>query len=509
MKRALIAHTFLLAAFPIIFLYQFNIAEVTFSQILPFLFASLIVALALFFIMRFFLKSSVKASLAVSVFLIQFFSFGHVAEATKTWKPAGLDNELALSVIWIIGSGVTVLFLARTKWTLCDVSRILNVVAVTIILISLFSIGLDTYATTNLEELPGPSRDLAAIKHLPVDMNKPDIYYIILDSYPSETSIKTVYNYDNSNFYDYLEKRGFYVARQSHSNYIQTYLSLASSLNMEYINYLAKKLGTQTESKKIPLEMLMNNRVAQFLKNNGYTFVHVRSSWTSTDYNKYADLQINSGYGSEFEIIMMQTTGLRLAETWFGLIKDTARAKTLAIFDNVPKVAKLREPTFTFAHIVPPHPPYFFGANGEPVKRTKFKLKGRVWAQRDKYIAQLKFVNKKAKLMIDKIIANSASPPIIIVQGDHGPASLIYSDKSHGWNNPSQEQLKERTKILSAYYLPGKKNVGLYPSITPVNSFRLIFNAYFKTNFKTLPDKTFYSIYKTPYLFNEITDQVR
>ena len=495
--------------FPIIFLYQYNIAEVSFNQIFPFLFASLSVAVVLFFLTRLLLKTNVKAGLAVSVFLVQFFSFGHIAEATKSWKPAGLDNELALSIIWVSIAVSTLLFLTRTKWELCDVSRILNAIAVTLILISLFNIGMDTYTTLGAKELAGAEKDLAAIEDLPTDMKKPDIYYIILDSYPSETNIKTVYGYDNSDFYEDLEKRGFYVASQSHSNYVQTYLSLASSLNMEYINYLAKRLGTKTDSKKIPLEMLKNNKVAGFLKKNGYTFVHVRSSWIATDYNKHADLQINSGYGSEFMIIMLQTTGLRLAETWFGMIKDSARAKTLAIFSNIPKVAKLSEPTFTFAHIVPPHPPYFFGADGGLVKRTKFKMKGRVWSERDKYIDQLKFVNRKVKVMIDKIIADSESPPIIIVQGDHGPASLIYTDKDHGWNNPSQEQLKERTQILSAYYLPGKRRAGLYPSITPVNSFRKIFNAYFDADFKILPDKTYYSIYQAPYLFKDITDQVK
>lgn len=509
MRRTQIAHTFLLAAFPILFLYQFNIAEVSFSQVSPFLFATLFVALALFIIMRFLLKDSVKASLAVSVLLVQFFSFGHIAEATKNLKPAGLDNELVLSIIWFIVAVAALTFLAKTKWTLCDVSRILNAIAVTLILVSLFNIGSDAYGTKDFASLSGPTRDIAAINRLPADTKKPDIYYIILDSYPSEANIKSVYNYDNSSFYDYLEKRGFYVAAQSHSNYTQTYLSLASSLNMEYINFLSKRLGTQTENKKVPLEMLKNNKVAQLLKKNGYTFVHVRSSWSATDYNKYADLQINSGYGSEFTVIMLQTTGLRLAETWFGVIKDSARSKTLSIFSNVPKIAKLREPTFTFAHIVPPHPPYFFGENGEKVKKSNFELKGKVWSERDKYIGQLKFVNKKVKVMIDDIIANSASPPIIIVQGDHGPASLIYTDENHGWNNPTQKQLKERTKILSAYYLPGKRDVGLYPSITPVNSFRLIFNSYFKTNFKTLPDKTYYSTYQSPYLLKEVTNLVR
>ena len=74
--------------------------------------------------------------------------------------------------------------------------------------------------------------------------------------------------------------------------------------------------------------------------------------------------------------------------------------------------------------------------------------------------------------------------PIIIIQGDHG----LFSSN-----------LDWRFGILNAYYLPGHNDL-LYPKITPVNTFRLIFNSYFGTDYQLLPDISYYS--DLPYLYN-------
>ncbi|MCK4268402.1 MAG: hypothetical protein KAX16_06185 [Actinomycetia bacterium] len=510
-KNKLSAHTFLLAAFPILFLYQYNIDETSIDEVLPFILMSLATTLVLFFVARFFLKDASKAALAISAFLILFFSYGHVAQSTRRWNPAGIDNEIILMILFVFLVIGAVGLLAKTQRNLDNFSNIFNVTAAALIATSLVNIGLAQIQGLSVDQ--GPVNQSSSKSAKVIDLedipSRPDIYYIVLDSYPSESNIREVYKYDNHDFFDYLEKKGFYVASKSRSNYVQTYLSLASSLNMQYINDLGDTLGTETKSLAKPKMMLRNNKAMMFLKDRGYKFVHVRSGWTGTDYNKYADIQINSGYGSEFATTLLGTTALRFLDSQIGLVEKGARARILSIFENVPKVSRITEPTFTFAHIVPPHPPYFFGAKGEHVKRVRFKLKGRVWAEKDKYIDQVRFVNEKVKVMIDTIIANSDIPPIILLQGDHGPASSIYTDKKGNWRNPTDRQLKERTGILNAYYLPGGKDAQLYPTISPVNSLKYVFNAYFDANFERLPDETFYSNYQKPYLFKNIDDRIR
>ena len=90
--------------------------------------------------------------------------------------------------------------------------------------------------------------------------------------------------------------------------------------------------------------------------------------------------------------------------------------------------------------------------------------------------------------MVKGIIENSDIPPIIILQGDHGP--------SH-FDNAS------RMGILNAYYFPDAK-AGLYPLITPVNTFRLLFQTYFGEDLKLLEDVSYYSEYPEAYQFEII-----
>ena len=83
--------------------------------------------------------------------------------------------------------------------------------------------------------------------------------------------------------------------------------------------------------------------------------------------------------------------------------------------------------------------------------------------------------------MIDALIENSNIPPVIIIQGDHGPLPDLTED-------PSQ-----RIPILNAYYLPGiKTDKLLYPYISPVNSFRVVLNSYFGQNLHLLEDKSYF-----------------
>jgi hypothetical protein len=110
------------------------------------------------------------------------------------------------------------------------------------------------------------------------------------------------------------------------------------------------------------------------------------------------------------------------------------------------------------------------------------------------------FLNNALLPVIDSIIANSATPPIIILQGDHGPG--MYTN----WESVDETCLLERFSILNAYFLPGLDNHVLYPGISPVNTFRLILGEYFNADLPLLQDKRFFSTRTTPYNFIDVTD---
>ena len=69
--------------------------------------------------------------------------------------------------------------------------------------------------------------------------------------------------------------------------------------------------------------------------------------------------------------------------------------------------------------------------------------------------------------------------------------------------------MKEVFAILNAYYMPEGKDKYLYPEITPVNTFRVIFNSYFGTEFDMLPDKNYFTKPHRPYRYYEVTERVQ
>jgi hypothetical protein len=167
------------------------------------------------------------------------------------------------------------------------------------------------------------------------------------------------------------------------------------------------------------------------------------------------------------------------------------RDRSMNVFNKLDDIARMPEPTFAYLHVILPHPPFVFGPNGEPTDPADF------WNENQQYPAdlyakgyqnQLTFLNNKVLEAVDTIFANSDVPPIIVFQGDHGP-----------WLQTKEK----RMQILNAYYLPGNEDK-LYPTISPVNTFRLIFNSYFGGNYDMLPDISYFSPVPKLYEFSEI-----
>ena len=198
-----------------------------------------------------------------------------------------------------------------------------------------------------------------------------------------------------------------------------------------------------------------------------------------------------------------------------GDIYSRYRMHTMFTLNKLGKVALEHQgPKFIFAHIGQPHPPFIFGPDGEPVRlESRFNdhdgsmliRPGRLTAEqyRKHYRDQLIFLNKQMERVIDEILANSSQPPILLVFGDHGPRSKL------DWESAEKTDVKESFSILNAYHLPGNGKELLYPEISPVNSFRVIFNHYFGTRLDLLPDRSFFSTASQLYKFQDVTDRVR
>jgi hypothetical protein len=182
-------------------------------------------------------------------------------------------------------------------------------------------------------------------------------------------------------------------------------------------------------------------------------------------------------------MILYKTTALYPVGAMLGIDSRSEKQKRIPyIFEKLAEVPNMKEPTFVFAHMQLPHPPYVFDRDGT------FVTRGEV-AKRDNktnYVNQLMFTNGKMKELIDLLLSRSEVPPIIVVQADEGPYPPGFR-----LMHATDGELQMKYGILNAYYLPGAEQNVLYPSITPVNTFRIIFNIYFNTDFELLPDKRY------------------
>ncbi|NQS89708.1 hypothetical protein HQ584_07975, partial [Patescibacteria group bacterium] len=419
----------------------------------------------MFYLLSFIFKDKEKAGLITSLSVFLFFSYGHFVNLLEgfclvIWRFTFGPNRFLLllsGLIFVLG----VYFVVRARRGLRNLTNFLNVVAVSLVVISLIKIGgyeLKTMITwhdrTTAEDAGTGLMDLKKPAMLP------NIYYIILDGYAGAEILRDMYSYDNTEFMEFLRQKGFYVADKSRSNYVQSELSLASSLNFEYLNDLANRVGVESDNRKPLINMIKNNRVVHFLKQYGYVFVAFSSGYSGTEIRN-ADIYLTKGWIlNEFQNELVNTTPIPvlLDKLRINSIQhDLHRKKILYGLDHLADTCKLETPIFVFIHIIAPHPPFVFGEHGEAINRDiRFSLtdfpcrKGknvdeRINNYRKEYKEQLIFINSKLEKMIDDIISYSHLPPVIILQADHGPNSMMIFNRKE----TRDRAFKERTSILN------------------------------------------------------------
>jgi hypothetical protein len=337
--------------------------------------------------------------------------------------------------------------------------------------------------------------------------SRPDIYYIILDAYGRDDVLYGLYGLDNQPFLDYLRGKGFYVASESHSNYVQTVFSIPSSLSYTYINPPQEGVN----GLEYFLDLVEDNQIMKDLKGCGYLTVAIESGFYFTEHpgtdiyfsnkdvlNSFEDLLLA---GSPWQVIADQLNLQPVEQSY-----KAHRQRVLYSFEQLGELYKMPGPKIVFAHIVSPHPPFVFDARGRPVEpawgysvNDGDDFKGDLDYYRAGYAMQVQFVNHKLEQAIDALLENSPAPPVIILQGDHGSGSRL------DWDSPANTCLWERTSILNAYYLPGNGMSMLYPSVSPVNSFRVVLDAYFGANLSLLPDRTYFTSHRLERQSIEIT----
>ena len=430
-----------------------------------------------------------RAAFLTTLLEVLFFSYGHVYNLL-TEKFSNFDFTRWLQVGWLILAVVAVLW---AKWKSPSPAA-LNVIALGLVITSLsqLNFGFDSRG----KYVSHVAAQNAPLQDLKLPQNPPDVYYFILDMYTRADLMKSAYDYDNYGFLNALEKRGFYVGQCSQSNYPRTEISLASSLNLSYLQDLDPKFNDPNSTARRHLwDALKHNAARYQLESLGYKTISFANGfpWSEwDDVNMFLTPPPFSSGMTEFETLFMQTTAARTLQDfgWIDLDQISGqnyRDRDMLVFNSMKRIANMQGPKLVYVHLILPHPPFVFGPDGKYTDPANFWNAKKLYPA-DKfevgYTNQVTFLDGKLLEMIDTILSESKVPPIIILQGDHGP-----------WLQPNPQHFF----ILNAYYLPGHEK-DLYPTISPVNSFRLVFNDYFGGKYEMLKDKTYFS--PVPKLYN-------
>lgn len=457
---------------------------------------TLLIAAAAWALLTLLSRSLKRGALLVSAGLLVFFSAGHIHGALAKILPAADAVVMGLLVLVWLGLAAFVLL----KKPAADQATFrVNIIALVLLVMPLvqtlqYQISSGPKEQPKTEAPAQPARTLT-----PFQKMLPDVYYIILDEYAHQDALKETFGYDNSEFLNALKAMGFYIAEESFCNYMRTTLSIPSSLNMQYLDFLTAQAGRHSTDTRIPFAMVRSNRVAQTFKQLGYQYVMTDSGISPMDNSPLADKVFSFTGTDEFTSLLAQATLLKGAASDF--IHEQSRNRHLFNFKAIKTIPEIEGPTFAFLHINMPHSPFVFDRNGNPSTSRKVEFKPTDYGPEyhKHYLDQLIYTNKITLELLQAILSKSERTPIIIIQADHGLTP------EGGWQN-TPEFVRLRGKILNAYLVPPVMREKLYPSITPVNSFRLLFKTIFKAPIDLLEDRIYYSHNEDkPYVFTDVT----
>ncbi len=241
----------LLAIYPVLAMLAFNDSQARLSVGLRPLLICLAAAVAVFAILRLLLHSWSRAALLTSLLVTWFFVYGHLYTQLKPLTGLGRHRFLfpVYTLVWL----VLTWRILRSKNSFTGAIPILNWISLGLVVLAVGQITIYS-AQLRLAQLNQPKSARQSSLINPANISKlPDIYYIILDTYTRGDTLQTYFHFDNQPFLDRLKAMGFYVATCSRSNYTSTETSLASSLNLNYLQALSPTFASgSTDQSALP-----------------------------------------------------------------------------------------------------------------------------------------------------------------------------------------------------------------------------------------------------------------
>jgi len=468
----------LVASYPIIYLYSQNVQIVSSSQLVLPISIAWTGSLVLWGIFSLIAKDTRKGGIISAVFVVFFFAYGHIFDWVAAISALDVKHRHFLPIVLFI-AGYIGYFIAKAKKpelikNIFKVSCVVVAVLLIVNIVPIVPIELQK-SRMGIHRANGSSGTTPGIANSTADY--PDIYYIVLDEYSSFDTLENVWGYDNSEFKDFLESKGFFVAENSRTHSLDTLLVMASILNMKYID-----ADTDTLEK---FSLINDNEVMRLLSAKGYTTVAIDG--ITIPYRNKGNIQsdyyfdprelttdnpisnIDYGFfGFTFKNTMVKPFWFVFEPKIIDRV-DWYRMAILYEFDQITRLYDISSPKFVYAHMMVPHTPFVFDKDGNKIDwidRSNYRDK-------NIYLEQLIFTTKKVEETVDSLLKQypESKPPVIIIQSDHGLRYLHAGVEEYMPKNESY-------RILNAFLLPGYDYSNLDDDIAPVELLPLVIDYY-------------------------------
>lgn len=501
-------HPVLLAAYPVLFLFSENLTEVALGETFQPILRAAAIAIGITLVAGLLLRDIRRGALVASALVGVWFTFGHLEDLLT---PMGVSRDVLL--VGCVGFVAVVLVAAIVlrRSAIARLTTAANVIAVLLVVMTLVSIVPYQLSRGTIAAGAGAPADRPA----PAPGSR-DIYFLVFDRYGNAEAMRDVADAEDA-LTPWLAEQGFVIAPHARANYGRTALSLAATLNLRHLDDIVARMGPDSDDATPINDLLADNAVGRFLQERGYRFVQIGSWFAPTRESRIADENPVLTVRTDFGTLLDSTTLGPVVDELRGIDAPPAhhllhRAAALFGFNELDRVSAEPGPKFVFAHILLPHEPYVFAANGEYSELSEDDSKYSSEAQR----AQQAFTDDRIRGIVSSLLAvPEERRPIIIVGSDEGPYPDRYLRDQQGfdWATATDEELVTKYGVLLAMYLPGEPPADTpepYPDMSVINTFPIVLDRYFGADIPLLPDTSYTSrSWRRPYDLTDVTERLR
>ncbi len=418
-----------------------------------------------------------------------FFSYAALRDFSRSvfesvdWPIPPFAGFIAVSVLLL---GATVRFRAVEKLQIAAVTFCLAAAALA--LVSLLTAALRVDGRAHAEFAANAVAAGAA-----QSARGPNVYYVILDSYPGSRGLREFAGIDNSEFMARMTARGFVDRSTERSNYLMTQQTLGGIFALDFAMNDDPRTAENPRLRyprlfegKSPPPLIAQARAA------GYAAWFSPSIWDECPRQSFNCL------GETSFMRFDRMAQAFFAPTPFGrpllYVLGRRHNSLVTIARELPSLISSTRPVLVFGHHNLPHPPFLYDGSCRPYANRNDTREGWDADARPAFRDTLACTNLQAEEFVDSIL-RSDPDPLIVLQGDHGSAFTL------DWEMPmsqwSASSIGERASYLNLIRAPAHCAQWLDRPLGQVNTARFAIACMERRPPVYLPERSFLSTYST------------